>query len=75
MNKCLASWFCGAIKVSTKLFKDILSDLFVMVIYPVFKNSQDDDTKSAFVIETIDWWILAIVEVSVGAGGLEGFHF
>ena len=55
MNEGFASWFGGAIKVSAELSEDILSDVFVMVIDPVFKDSQDDDTKSAFIVETIDW--------------------
>lgn len=75
VNEGFASRFSGAIEVSTEFFKDILSDLFAMVTGPVLEDSQDNDAKSTFIIETVYWWILAIAEVSVGAGLLEGFHF
>ena len=55
VNKSLACWFGGTIKVSTELLKDILSDIFTMVIHPVFKDSQDDNAESAFVIESVNW--------------------
>ncbi len=43
MNEGFASGFCGAIEMSAELSKDILSDAFVMVIDPVFKDSQNND--------------------------------
>lgn len=75
VNECLACWFGSTIEESTKLSKDIVANILSMDTNIIFKDSEDDDTKSTFVIKTIIRRFWSITEVSVGARGLEGFQF
>ncbi len=75
MNEGFTSGLGSAIEMSAKVFEDVLGDFFAVVTHPVFEDSQNNDAEGAFVIEAVDWFVGAVTEVPVGAGGLEGFHF
>lgn len=75
VNEGLAGWLYRTIKESTKFFQDVACDIFFVVRYIIFKNSENNDAECAFIIKPIIGALGTILEVSVGTRGLESFHF